>query len=295
MNRIAEAFLQYLAHERRYSSHTIGSYANDIRQFLVYIESTGIDDPALATKNDIRSFVRHLSSNNYRAASISRKVSSLRSLYTYMVRHKFISHNPTLSIASPRKPKRLPAYLTEEAIVRMLNLPNEHTRDGCRDKAVLELLYGSGLRLAELIQLDRTDVDLTGGTVRVRGKGSKDRIVPLSGISIDTLARYVSSHASSGDEQSRKESPLFLVSNRRISRETVRAIVRKYIAKVSDIEKRSPHILRHTFATHLLNRGADLLAVKELLGHESLSTTQVYTHVSTEQLKKIYHKAHPKA
>jgi len=200
--------------------------------------------------------------------------------------------NPAISLVTPKPEKRLPVYLDEKAAEKMLELPDVNTPEGRKESAILELLYSTGIRVSELVNLNRKDVNFENGTVRVRGKGRKERILPFGEKANRALKRYLRER--SGDEPA--ETPLFFgARGNRTYPVAVSRLVKRFIERVSEIEKKSPHVIRHSFATHMLNRGADLRAVKELLGHESLSTTQVYTHVSTERMKKVYRQSHPKA
>jgi integrase/recombinase XerC len=246
----------------------------------------------------LRSFLGNLLTQGYSKRSIARKAACLKSFFRFLQRTGKHPGNPAANLSSPKIERRLPAYLDEKTVTQLMEQPDRSTPQGVRDAAVLELFYATGMRLGELIGLQVGDVDLREGTVKVRGKGSKDRILPLGRTAASVLGLYLGIRSSllGGKNDGALPGPLF-VTNRgnRLSPKGVNRLISKYIARVSDIQKKSPHVLRHTFATHLLNRGADLRAVKELLGHESLATTQIYTHVSIDRLKKVYSQAHPKA
>ena len=220
---------------------------------------------------------------------MARHLSTLRSFFKFLVREGFLKNNPLLSVASPKIEKHLPSFLTEEETVRLIEASCPKNESGLRDRAILETFYSSGLRISELVGLNLDDVDFIGGIIKVRGKGKKERIVPVGDKALQSLREYL-------NKRKKQTQSLFL--NKRGTRITdrgVRGIVAKYI-RISGMKQRiSPHTLRHSFATHLLNRGADLRTVQELLGHASLSTTQIYTHLTTERLKSVYDKAHPRA
>jgi len=297
----AERFLEYLRRERNASAHTIAAYEDDLKQFLEYLVRCSPPSGLPFAEIDhhcLRGFMGTLVSRDYSKRSIARKVACLRSFFRFAHRSGFITRNPALNIASPKLPRELPDYLGEEAINDLMKQPDRSTPLGMRDAAILELLYSTGMRLGELIGLSPGDMDLEGNTVKVTGKGSKERIIPLGAAAVWALRAYLRVRASlvSGHTEGKGGDPLFLtVRGHRVNPKGINLLMNRYIGAVSDIRKKSPHVLRHTFATHLLNRGADLRAVKEMLGHESLSTTQIYTHVSVERLKKVYSQAHPKA
>ncbi|MEX1139327.1 MAG: tyrosine recombinase XerC [Bacteroidota bacterium] len=290
MHTMIRAYLEYLDGERNYSHHTILAYEQDLQQFSRYLESAGITSFTGVRKDALRGFVSMLMQSGISRKTVARKIACLRSFYKYLRHRGTIHADPTLGLATPKLEKKLPIYLDERSAEQMLERPDCSTHDGKRDAAILELFYGTGIRLGELIGLNIRDADLADGTLRVRGKGRKERVVPVGRKAGIALRRYL---AERGGEP---PDPLFVLpSGKRCYPKWVSRMVTKYISEVSEIEKRSPHVLRHSFATHLLNNGADLRAVKELLGHESLSSTQLYTHVSTERLKKVYRQSHPKA
>ncbi|MFQ5797745.1 MAG: tyrosine recombinase XerC [Bacteroidota bacterium] len=301
MKPLIRKYLTYLAEERQYSSHTVKAYQNDLHQFskFLHLHFKGSRYHLRSIDNvTIRFFLGDLLDRGLTKKSIARKLAAVRSFFTYLVRQNVARYNPAEIIVTPKLEKRLPVFLDEASMERILEAPDRSTRDGLRDAAVIELLYSTGIRLGELIRLNVEDLDFTNGTIKVLGKGSKHRVVPCGKQACDVLRAYlirrqefVSQETPADDRRA-----LFLsAAGKRIYPKAVHLIVKKYIAKVSEVEKKSPHVIRHTFATHLLNRGADLRAVMELLGHESLSTTQLYTHVTVDRLKKIYRQAHPKA
>lgn len=301
MEETLTRFLQYLREEKNYSLHTISSYENDLMQFCDFLKKHfALENIALSSIDQltVRLFLGELCEKKKARRTIARKLSSLRSFFTFCVRRGWIKNNPAQNIGMPRLPRQIPVFLEEPLTEKLMNLPDLTTAEGSRDRALLELLYGTGIRLNELIQMNMSDIDFNNSTIKVLGKNRKQRILPLGKKAKEALRRYLSFR----EQLMRKYhsdcnvSTLF-ISRRstRLNPKTVYNIVNKYIGMVSEIEKKSPHVLRHTFATHLLNRGADLMAVKELLGHSSLSTTQLYTHVTIEKLKQIYQQAHPKA
>lgn len=297
MQKSVRSFLEYLEVERNYSPNTLRSYDSDLRHFISYLVSNDICSLREVRKNHLRTYLGRLLDEGLTKKSVARKIASLRSFFRYAKRHQIIDTNPTLTLISPKLEKRLPSFLDESAAKRLFDAVDTSTEVGRRNAAILELFYSTGMRLNELIQLNVDDLDFSEGVVKVTGKGSKQRIIPVGRRALQALRAYETDRRMLllGLKQKEEQSALFLMpKGGRFYPEAIIRMVKSAIGKVSELEKRSPHVLRHTFATHLLNRGADLRAVKELLGHESLSTTQVYTHVSTEQLKKIYRQSHPK-
>ncbi|MDH4069600.1 MAG: tyrosine recombinase XerC [Ignavibacteria bacterium] len=294
-------FLRYLRRERNASPNTLSAYEDDLNQFLRFLTESSSGSPVSFREIDhhtLRLFLGSLVDKSFAKKSIARKVACLKSFFRYSLRSGLIPGNPALALASPKIPKRLPDYLGEDVMEALMNQPDRSTSIGLRDHAILELFYSTGIRLGELIRLNPDDVDLSGNTVKVVGKGNKSRIVPVGARAGSALRAYLAVRPDlmAGKGGSRADGALFVTARGyRVNPKGINRIMNKYIGAVSDIQKKSPHVLRHTFATHLLNRGADLRAVKEMLGHESLSTTQIYTHVSIDRLKRIYSQAHPKA
>lgn len=292
MQAFVQAYLEYLEIERNYSPHTVRSYADDLLQFTSFLKQSRHSLTQMR-KETLRSYLRSLVERGLSTKTISRKIACLRSFFKYLRRENIVETNPTLTLVSPRVDRPLPVFLDENTTAKLLEAPDVSTAEGKRDSALLETLYSTGIRLSELIGLNVPDVNFVQGTIKVRGKGRKERIVPIGKKAVEALRAYL---AVRRKEKEIVPRPLFaLRDGRRCYPMAVHRVLGKYIASVSEIQKKSPHVIRHTFATHLLDRGADLRAVKELLGHESLSTTQVYTHVSTEQMKKVYRQSHPKA
>lgn len=294
-------YLRYLTVERNYSPHTVVAYEDDLRQFSEFIHQHYTDKAHTISDIDhvtIRLFLGDCLEKGFSRASIARKLACVKSFFRFLLKVRVIQLNPASNVATPKLQKRLPQYLDEESVVDLMAQPDATTILGKRDAAILELFYSTGIRLSELISLRPSDVSFEGDTIRVTGKGSKDRIIPFGQPAKNALRRYIACRNELLPQQAEGSEPgtLFLtVRGKRLNPKGVNVLVNRYIGRVSEITKKSPHVLRHSFATHLLNRGADLRAVKELLGHESLSTTQLYTHVSVDRLRKVYTQAHPKA
>lgn len=291
-----DLFFKYLEYEKRYSPHTLTSYHTDLGQFAQYLQDTyQITDPAEADHSIIRSWILTLVHKNLEARSVNRKIACLRSYYKFLLSQQRIQVNPMLRIKAPKVSKKLPAFVPEEPFNHFLDsFTFDENFEGQRDKLILEFLYGTGIRLAELIGIAHDDLDLHARTVRVLGKGNKVRIIPLNDTLLATIAHYLKQK---NDFFGNNNSEKLLVTNkaRPLYPKFVYRVAKKYISLVTTSEHNSPHVLRHSFATHLLNKGADLNAIKDLLGHSSLAATQVYTHNSIEKLKSIFEKAHPKA
>jgi integrase/recombinase XerC len=291
-----ETFLSYLSHEKRYSPHTIISYQNDLCQFSDYLKLTFELDLLEAKYAQVRDYMVYLMNNDIGANSVGRKMSALRSFYKYNQRQGVIASNPLAQIKSPKAAKPLPVFINDQKLDQLLDseVLFDESFSSQRDKVLLEVLFGTGMRLAELITLKDSDVDFYEGTVKVLGKGGKQRIIPLPKPLIFMLREFI--HLKSLQNFDNKSDAL-IVNNKGKSanRAFIYSTVKSYLTYVSTQDKRSPHVLRHSYATSLLNRGADLNAIKELLGHASLASTEVYTHNSIERLKTIYKQAHPKA
>ena len=291
-----ESFLQYLLFERRYSQHTITSYKNDLEQFDAFLGSTGHSGDLSEIKSqEVRAWIVKMMDNNISAVTVHRKISCLRIFFRYLRKEGFVQHNPMEKIVLPKRKKKLPVFVGEEALDRLLD-KFEFGDDfrGTRNRTIIEMLYLTGMRRAELIGLKNADIDLGSSVLKVTGKRNKQRIIPIldelkSGITEYTVIRK--------REFPDLESDWFFVtdSGNKLYDKYVYNTVKNYLAMVTTIEKKSPHVLRHTFATHMLNHGADLNSIKELLGHANLSATQIYTHNTFEKLKEVYKQAHPRA
>jgi integrase/recombinase XerC len=281
---------------RNLSAHTLDAYRRDLVQFERFMRDLARDEPPTAERLDARSvrrFVSALSASRLARRSIQRKLAAVRSFARFLVREGVLEADPTLGLSGPRAERRLPSFLRRKEIDLLFAEPSGPTEAELRDRAILELLYGTGIRLSELTSLTKRHLDLSGGLVRVVGKGSKERVVPVGRAAADALGAYL--RVSGGARQGRDE-PLFRnARGGRLSGRSVQRIVARRLGQVSEARQLSPHVLRHTFATHMLNAGADLRAVQELLGHASLTSTQIYTHVTTERLKEVYRRSHPRA
>ncbi len=297
MNTPSEDFLQHIRYEKRLSHHTLTAYANDLAQFSTFLTTEcNIAQPERADFRHIRSWVVSLVESELDKSSVNRKIATLRAYYGFLLRRKVIDTDPTVKIQALKMSKKLPIYVEEkpmEALLTDVEFPD--TFEGVRDKLVLELLYGTGIRLSELIGLETVDVNLYDKTIQVLGKRNKHRIIPLTQPLFSLVQQYV--QLKEQEFGSHADQKVLIVSDKGVAAYPVliQRIVTRYLTLVTTLEKKSPHVLRHSFATHLLNRGADLNAIKDLLGHSSLAATQIYTHTSLEQLKKTYDQAHPKA
>lgn len=324
---IVTAFLDYLILERAFSAYTGRCYGVDLRQFLIWIteeQNLTLDIPAetdawqrqasgekeiaghvgpetitehivSADTEYLRSFLANLAESNYSPATMARKIATLRSFYKWLERNSTVDSNPMTLIRTPRQKKRLPKAIDVEQVEKLLSAPNDKTLLGARDRAILETLYSTGIRVSELIGINFGDIDETGQAIVIRGKGRKERIVPLGTHAMSAVSHYTSViHANNVPNES--ADPLFINKHRtRLSTRSVRRKVSKYLDQAGLDPAISPHTLRHSFATHLLDNGADLRSVQELLGHQSLSTTQIYTHLTTKRMRESYDQAHPRA
>jgi len=290
-----EQFIQYLKFEKRFSPLTVTAYQKDLNQFLVFI---AVPESELLniTHQQVRSWMVELMDHGNEAKTINRKVSSLRSFYKFLQRNEMIMTNPMTQVRAPKIPKRLPVVITEQKMDTLLDGGFDFSDDfaGLRDRLIIELLYGTGIRLAELVGLRDDDIDAYEQQIRVLGKRNKQRIIPVHASLAKLITDYKFQKLSQGFDN--KSSTLIVTdTGRDVYPKFIYRTVRTVLSTISTHNKKSPHILRHSFATSLLNRGADLNAIKELLGHSSLAATQVYTHNSVEKLKSIYKQAHPKA
>jgi len=301
MNGTTNEFSQYLKYERQASEHTHKNYMVDLTQFMAFLTrrfpervTDNAADWAKVDANVVREYLGELFGTKT-ATSIARKLASLRTFFQFCQRKGWVETNPAKEVASPKIPKRVPKFLTIDEVDALLKAPDDVDMLGTRDKAILETLYASGLRVSELVGLDVNDLNVTDGIVRVAGKGKKERMVPVGTKAIDSIKRYVDMRPTviaTADTNG----ALFI--NRQGGRLTARSIERlvtKYLKRCGIQKTVTPHVLRHTFATHLLNAGADMRGIQELLGHASLSTTQKYTHVTVDKMMTVYDEAHPKA
>ena len=292
---LIESFLRYLRFERNYSEKTIVSYGIDLKEFGEFLKKTDAEkDLKTADADLIRSWIIRLMEDGLAATSVNRKLSSLRSFYRFLLKKKEVAVNPTLKIVGPKTQKNLPSFLRIQEMDRLLDEASfDEGFEGVRDRLILEVFYATGIRLSELIGLNDSDVDFSAGLLKVTGKRNKQRLIPFGNeLSADLLA-YVEVR---NGTLPKRESAFFVLKNGgRMYPGAVYKVVKRNLSKVATLKKRSPHVLRHTFATAMLNNRAELQAVKELLGHESLATTEIYTHTTFEELKKVYEQAHPRA
>ena len=322
---IIQKFLDYLKYERRFSEHTAKCYGADLTQFCEFLstseggqtedEAISFDHhegtaTAVATKVDlridqlllsagtdsVRSYLAFLNEKQYSRATIARKLATLRSFYKFLVKRNHVSTNPVTAVRTPKQDKKLPRFLEYEEVKRLLETPPMNTWLGARDRAIMETLYSTGIRVSELVALNMDDIDFLGEVIHVRGKGKKERISPISSSVLQVIQHYMEFRNKRAQSNTNFDPKVLFVNKhgRRLSTRSVRRKMDKYLKMAGLDPSISPHTLRHSFATHMLNNGADLRSVQELLGHQSLSTTQVYTHLTTRGLKEVYDKAHPR-
>ncbi len=301
MDRAIQDFINYLKSERRFSAHTIRNYQADLSRFQAYVLKQRVSHEEIASIDTIdhwviRGYLAHLFSTGIRRSSIARKLSSIRSLLGFLHRRGRVSHNPSLVVSSPRQEKRVPKVLSVEQMRVLVEAPSKNDLLSMRDRAILETFYSTGIRISELTALNIGDLDFEEGLIRVRGKGSKERIVPIGSQALKTIGDYLTDRQEKrGEKEKKGERPLFL--NRLGKRMTTRGVWYKmslYFRTQENLQGSTPHTIRHSFATQLLDGGADLRSIQELLGHKSLTSTQRYTHVSMDQLMAVYHRAHPR-
>ncbi len=284
-------FLQFIQYEKRHSNHTLLAYSNDLKQFLDYLTNTyQISDITEVNHTIIRSWIVNLMEQKLTPRSVNRKITTLKTFYKFLLRQNKMAQNPMLKVLSPKMSKRLPVFVEKEkmgALLDNMNFGNDF--EGQRNKLIIELFYATGIRLSELVNLKQSDIDLYSCQLKVLGKRNKERIIPFSNNLKQLIQRYLSSKPDENNE--------YLFTNnkgKKLYEKFVYRLVNFYLSQITTAGKKSPHVLRHTFATHMLNNGADLNAVKDLLGHANLSATQVYTHNTVEKLKNVHKQAHPK-
>ena len=290
LDRYIQKFITYLKIEKNASPHTIINYQIDLREFNDSLKEKPLEK---ISHTDVRLFLARMKEKKLSKRSVARKMACLRSFFRFLCREGYIKSNPATGLQTPKQERRLPIFLDVDKVVKLIESPDTSQVYGKRDRAILETLYSSGLRVSELVGLNKENVDFISGVLKVFGKGKKERLAPIGDRALRAVRSYLEKL---GTSKIKEKKAVFLnKSGRRMSDRAVRRVVEKYIRKTSLSEKISPHSLRHSFATHMLDRGADLRSVQELLGHANLSTTQIYTHVSTERLKKVYEKTHPRA
>lgn len=285
-----ERFLKFLEVEKNASPHTIKNYRSDLIEFFKFNHQTAVDD---INYLEIRKYLAYLKDKSYLKTTVSRKLACLKSFFKYLTREQLLKTNPASGIQTPKRDRRLPSFLETKEVETLLEVAKGEKWEAKRDSAILETLYSSGIRVSELVGLNGEDVDLLGSLLKVRGKGKKERIVPIGSCAASAIKSYLDIASVDLDK---KSSPIFINRGKtRLTDRSVRRIILKYASRAALKKGISPHTLRHSFATHLLDRGADLRSVQELLGHAHLSTTQIYTHVSAKRLREAYDQAHPRA
>ena len=301
MQRHVDKFINYLRVEKNASPHTVTNYRADLESFGSFL---GDKDVNTVDHLALRRFLAEMRTKSYAKRTVARKLASLRSFFKFLYREGYIKANPITAVSTPKLDKRLPVVLDEKRINKLVEQPDGATDSGLRDKALLETLYSCGIRVSELVGMDIDDIDFISGVIKVLGKGKKQRMVPIGEPALNAIRKYVDVRGKGNPSTSlgtrgirvKDEGAVFLnKSGGRLTDRSVRRMLNKYIKQCSIAEHISPHSLRHSFATHLLDHGADLRSVQELLGHMNLSTTQIYTHVTMERLKTVYDKAHPRA
>ena len=327
-NIIVQEFLSYLKFEKRFSEHTAKCYGADLSQFVDFLagssdNGSSADETtfsghqqfgqatALATEakpkvaqlllsvdvDSVRAYLAFLNEKQYAKATIARKLATLRSFYKFLVKRNQLSSNPVVSIRTPKQDKKLPRFLEYDQVKKLLETPPVNTWLGARDRAIFETLYSTGMRVSELVALNMDDIDFLGEVVHIRGKGKKERLAPIGSSALQVIQHYMEFRDKRAQSNSNFDAKVLFVNKhgRRLSTRSVRRKMDKYL-KIAGLDPAiSPHTLRHSFATHMLNNGADLRSVQELLGHQSLSTTQIYTHLTTKKLKEVYESAHPRS
>ena len=324
---IVQEFLNYLRFEKRFSEHTAKCYGADLSQFGGFLadsshrgvgpaDTISLSDrrdgsaTAIATQtesdidqllfsvdvNTVRAYLAFLNDRQYSKATVARKLATLRSFYKFLVKTNRVNSNPVSAVRTPKQDKRLPRFMEYDEIKRLLETPPMDNWLGARDRAILETLYSTGMRVSELVALNMDDIDFLGEAVHIRGKGKKERIAPISSSALQVIQHYIEFRNKRAQNNSNFDTKVLFVNKhgKRLSTRSVRRKMDKYL-KIAGLDPAiSPHTLRHSFATHMLNNGADLRSVQELLGHQSLSTTQIYTHLTTSRLKEVYQKSHPR-
>ncbi|MFT9847430.1 site-specific tyrosine recombinase XerD [Aneurinibacillus sp. REN35] len=295
MNDLITHFIHYLTVERGLAKNTLESYQRDLNAYSTYLHNEGFADLNDTSRMQIMGYLLHLKDQGRATATLSRNLASIRAFYQFLLREKFIDKDPSVNLESPKIEKKLPQVLSISEVETLLNGPNTHLASGMRDKAMLELLYATGIRVSELVSLNLSDVNLNMGFIKCFGKGSKERIIPLGRLAIENVNRYLERGRPHLKKRGQEEALFLNHHGRRLSRQGFWKIIKKYAQLANSNKEITPHTLRHSFATHLLENGADLRSVQEMLGHADISTTQIYTHVTRSRLKEVYAKAHPRA
>ncbi|MBP2653768.1 MAG: xerD 7 [Firmicutes bacterium] len=295
MEGYVNEFINYLAVERGLAQNTLESYGRDLRQYQNFLQSGQLDFIKDSNRNTIINYLSNLQSKGRAVSTISRNLAAIKSFYQYLVRERYLEKDPAVHLESPKLEKKLPKVLSIGEVEELLRQPNTFLPAGLRDKAMLELLYATGIRVSELISLNISDVNLDMGYIKCFGKGAKERIVPLGSIAAKCVQEYIQ-RGRQKLVRTYEEAALFVNHHgNRLTRQGFWKIIKKYAMEASINKEITPHTLRHSFATHLLENGADLRSVQEMLGHADISTTQIYTHVTKNRLKEVYDKSHPRA
>jgi integrase/recombinase XerC len=298
---LVDEFLTHLKVSNHYSNHTLESYGLDLRRFLQFLDEEKVSEPEAVNHLLLRKYLTNLKQAQLAKSSIARKMACLRSFFKFLCRQGYLQDNPAKGVVSPRREKRLPEFMYPDEISALLTMPDQSKKLGVRDQAILEILYSSGLRLQEIVDLKIEDLDLSRGYLRVFGKGAKERLAPLGGVANRALQRYLKEVrpcllANLAPLAETQNNVFLNYRGTRLSGRSIQRMVLKYLKKLVLLKRKiTPHTFRHTFATHLLENGADLRVVQELLGHVDISTTQIYTHVTKERIRSVYLKSHPRA
>jgi tyrosine recombinase XerC len=290
MQEYINKYLSHIEHDKNFSSQTLRAYQNDLNQYRLFLMDEGRSDLGDVNRLLLRKFLAFLKQQDYSKTTIARKMVSIRSLYKFLCREGILECNPVENIRTPKLDRKLPEFMNVNDTEILLNQPDLNSVLSIRDRAIMETLYSTGIRVSELVGIDSADIDSLSGVIKVRGKGKKERIIPIGNHALKAIQLYL-------DRRGKKENQALFLNKRgeRLTERSVARMLEKYVKKAGMSKKISPHTFRHSFATHLLDHGADLRSVQELLGHVNLSTTQIYTHITTERLKQVYNKTHPRA
>jgi len=294
MKQLISSFVVYLEKEKKLSQNTLESYKRDIGQYLTYLNDAGILDISLTNKTTVITYLLNLQKNGKAVSTISRNLASIRSFYKFLLLNKLIEIDPTINLETPKIERRLPNTLTLQEVDTLLTQPLENTNKGARDKAMLELLYATGIRVTELISLNIEDINLDLGFIRC-SNSSKERVIPIGSVALNSLTKYINDHRTSFIKNQNEQSLFLNYYGNRLTRQGFWKIIKSYTEQAQIGKTITPHTLRHSFATHLIQNGADLRSVQEMLGHSDISTTQIYTHLMKNRIKEVYNKTHPRA
>jgi integrase/recombinase XerC len=295
MNKYLEQFINYIEIEKRYSFNTVKNYERDLEDFYSFLNKEAIDSIKAIDYKVVRLYLNYMYQKKYSKKTISRNISTLRSFFKYLKKHNHINNNPMLLITNPKQDKKLPNFLYYNELTKILDIPDKSTPFGLRDALIIELFYSTGIRVGEIVNIKIKDIDLSNKKINIVGKGNKERIVLYGSVCNDLLKEYIDSKRQLINEKVNTDNLFINHLGNKLTPRGIEYILNKVIKKSDINTKVTPHTLRHTFATHMLNEGADLKSVQELLGHENLKTTQIYTHVSNERLRSVYLKTHPRA